>query len=124
MSNELINKTIEASEQWKAFFNQGNAAGCASMYEQDTQMIAKPFGEYEGRKQIEAFWQNLIVQGFADVTYLDPKIEIVDANSTRLTSGWKMNNAQGEITHELWVLQEDGTMRLREDHFEAINPNA
>ena len=124
MTNALITKTLKASKQWKTFFNQGNAAGCASMYEEDAQMVAKPFGVYKGRQQVEMFWQELIENGFADVNYLDPKIESVDENSTVLTSGWTMNNAQGVISRELWVLQADGSMLLREDHFEAIDPDA
>lgn len=123
MTDNLITKTVEASEQWKTFFNQGDAAGCASLYEEDAKMVAKPFGVYEGRQQIEAFWQDLIEQGLADVSYISPKTKFVDGSSTVLTSRWAMNNAQGVITRELWVLQSDGTMRLREDHFEAIDPS-
>ena len=124
MTNALITRTLEASKQWKTFFNQGNAAGCTSMYEENAQMVAKPFGVYKGRQQIEIFWQELIEEGFADVYYLDPKVEPVDENSTVLTSRWTMNNAQGVISRELWVLQADGSMLLREDHFEAIDPDA
>ncbi|WP_444945434.1 YybH family protein [Microbulbifer sp. VTAC004] len=123
MSKVLIEKTVVASEQWKLFFNQGNAEGCASMYEKDAQMVAKPFGLFQGREQIQAFWENLVAQGFSEVSYLDTKIEVVDDVSTVLSSNWKMNKAQGVITRELWVLQEDGTMRLREDHFEALDPS-
>ncbi|AWF80416.1 isochorismatase [Microbulbifer sp. A4B17] len=123
MSDSLIEKTEAASEQWKSYFNSGNAAGCASMYEEQAQMTAKPFGVFEGRKDIEVFWQNLINQGFSDITYIGAKIEVVDDISTVLSSSWKMNHAQGIITRELWVLQEDGTMRLRDDQFEAINPS-
>lgn len=124
MSDDVIAKTIEASNQWASFFNQGNASGCASMYEEDAQMVAKPFGTYNGRQQIEGFWENLFEQGFADVRYIDPVIEAIDDNTTVLVSRWAMNNAEGVITRELWVRQPDGTMRLREDHFEATSTNA
>ena len=119
MNNELYSRTIEASEKWRTCFNRGDAAGCAAMYEEGAKMIAKPFGTYHGRQEIEAFWQNIINQGFADVAYIEPEIEQVDEGTTVLTSRWKMNKAQGLITRELWVVQEDGSMRLREDHFEA-----
>ena len=33
----------------------------------------------------------------------------------------KMNKAQGVIHKELWVLQSDGTAKLREDDFEAMS---
>lgn len=123
MHDSLISRTIEASRKWQAFFNQGDAAGCASMYEEDAQMVAKPFGTYEGRPHIEEFWQNLIGQGFADVEYIKPKIEVIDDQSVALSSNWTMNNAQGVITRELWVCQDDGSMLMREDRFEAIDAN-
>lgn len=119
MTSSLIAETKEASEKWKSFFNQRDAAGCASMYEEDAEMIAKPFGSYKGRREIEAFWRDIIDQGLSGVAYVDPVIEQVDETSTVLTSGWKMNKAQGVISRELWVLQPDGSMLLREDHFEA-----
>lgn len=119
MTNELIAETKAASEKWKSFFNQQDAVGCASMYEEDAQMIAKPFGSYKGRQEIEAFWRDIIAQGFSDVAYVDPTIVQIDDTSAVLTSGWQMNKAQGVITRELWVVQPDGSMLLREDHFEA-----
>ena len=119
MKNELIAATIDASERWKSYFNRGDAAGCASMYEEGAKMVATPFGAFTGRQEIEAFWQDIIDQGFADVAYIEPDIDQVDETSTVLTSGWKMNKAQGVITRELWVTQADGSMRLREDHFEV-----
>ena len=82
-------------------------------------MQAKPFGTFTGTAEICAFWQKLIDDGFAEVEYLDPKIEVIDATSAILTSGWKMNKASGVIHKELWVLQNDGTAQLREDDFEA-----
>lgn len=119
MTSSLIEKTIEASQKWKASFNRGDAAGCAAMYEERATMVAKPFGTYVGRTEIQAFWQNLIDQGFADVTYIEPTIEQEGANQTLLQSGWTMNKARGVISRELWALQDDGTMLLAEDHFEA-----
>lgn len=119
MTSELISRTIAASERWRDFFNQGQAAGCASMYEDDAEMVATPFGSYRGRQEIEAFWQDLIGRGFADVVYINPEIKQVDETSTVLTSGWKMNNAHGVISRELWVVQADGSMLLREDEFEV-----
>ena len=68
---------------------------------------------------IKEFWQKLIDDGFSDVEYLDPRIKVVDASTAELVSGWKMNKASGVIHKELWVLQKDGTAKLREDEFEA-----
>ncbi len=109
----------QASATWKAAFNSGDAAGCAAQYEADAVMHARPFGTFTGTDEIQAFWQNLINDGFAEVDYIDPRIEVIDASSAILSSGWKMNKAKGVIHKELWVLQEDGSAKLREDDFEA-----
>lgn len=119
MTEKLIAATQEASAKWKASFNSGNAAGCAAAYERDALMVAKPFGEFRGTEAIQGFWLNLVDQGFAEVDYIEPEMTIVDEKTVLLTSGWKMNKAKGIITKELWVQQEDGSMLLREDHFEV-----
>ncbi|MDE0764091.1 MAG: MBL fold metallo-hydrolase [Porticoccaceae bacterium] len=109
-----------ASARWIKGFNAGDAQRCADAYEAHAEMIATPFGRFVGRAAIKAFWQNLIDQGFSDVTYIEPKIEVISARAAIITSGWSMNKAQGIITKELWVLQEDGTAKLRIDLFEAF----
>ena len=115
----VLSALKDASEKWKTAFNKGDAEGCASQYESDAVMTAKPFGTFSGAEEIKAFWQQLIDDGFADVEYIDPEIEVIDENSAVLSSGWKMNKARGVITKELWVLQSDGTAKLRIDEFEA-----
>jgi ketosteroid isomerase-like protein len=117
----LIQAVEAASSRWKAGFNSGNAAQCAAQYEADATMHARPFGTFVGTQQITAFWQQLIEGGYTDVDYLNPKIEVQDEQSAILSSGWKMNKAAGVITHELWVLQADGSAKLREDDFEALS---
>ena len=120
MNNETILKAVNAaSERWKSSFNSGNAAGCANEYEENAVMNARPFGTFTGRQAIQEFWQNLINDGFSDVDYIEPQITAIDATSAVLTSQWKMNKASGVIHKELWVLQADGTAKLREDDFEA-----
>lgn len=119
MSNDVIEVVNAASEKWKASFNAGDAAGCASCYEEDATMVAAPFGTFVGRAQIEAFWTKLIADGFAEVEYIDRKTEAIDDKSAVLSAGWRMNKARGVITRELWVIQENGEALLREDHFEA-----
>jgi len=116
----VLEATKRASEQWQSAFNSGDAAGCAAQYEENAVMRAKPFGTFTGTTEIQAFWQKLIDDGFSDVEYLEPSIKVVDETSAILTASWKMNKAKGVIHQELWVLQEDGTAKLREDDFEAI----
>ncbi len=108
-----------ASTEWKSAFNSGDAGGCAAQYEENAIMNAKPFGTFTGTADIRGFWQKIIDDGFAEVEYIEPKIEVIDATSAILTADWKMNKAGGIIHKELWVLQEDGKAKLREDDFEA-----
>ena len=115
----ILNAVKAASDAWKSAFNTGDAAGCACQYEDNAVMRADPFGTFTGIEEIQAFWQNLINDGFTDVEYVQPSIEVIDASSAVLKSGWKMNKAHGVIHKELWVIQDDGTAKLREDHFEA-----
>ena len=115
----VLNAVDVASAAWKSAFNTGDAAGCANQYEENATMRAEPFGTFTGTKEIQAFWQNLIDEEYSDVSYVEPRIEVIDSSSAVLKSGWKMNKAGGVIHKELWVLQPDGTAKLREDYFEA-----
>ncbi|MCO7222697.1 SgcJ/EcaC family oxidoreductase [Pleionea sp. CnH1-48] len=107
-----------ASKAWKDAFNAGDAAAAAALYEEDAVMVVKPFGTYKGRKAIQAFWTDIISKGFDDVVYKNTVTTLLDDKSARIASDWKMNNAHGVITNELWVIQPDGRALLREDHFE------
>ncbi len=115
----VLKAVNEASAKWKAAFNRGDYVGCAQQYETDAVMNAMPFGQFKGREAIQAFWQQLVADGFTDVDYVEPSIEVINETSAVLKSGWKMNKAAGVITNELWVMQSDGTAKLREDDFEA-----
>ena len=118
-TSRVIEAVQAASQKWKNAFNSGNAKGCAECYEEDAVMEAKPFGTFTGRAEIESFWSKLVADGFSNVEYIDPKIEVLDGSSAILSSGWKMNKAHGVITKEIWVIQESGEALLREDAFEA-----
>lgn len=124
MDKKQIIKTTElvenASKQWQSAFNAGDAAGCAAMYEKTAVMTAKPLGVFEGRHDIQDFWQMLIDEGYSEVTYQETQIEVIDAERARLSANWKMNQAQGVIHQEIWAIQEDGSARLREDNFEVL----
>ena len=115
----VLNAVKTASENWKLAFNLGDAAGCACQYEEAAVMHARPFGTFTGISEIQGFWQKLIDDGFSDVEYIDPKIEVIDETCAMLTSYWKMNKASGVIHKEIWVLQDNGKAKLREDDFEA-----
>ncbi len=122
MSHDLLLKAVqEASARWQDAFNSGNAAACAAQYEVTAVMHARPFGTFIGTADIQTFWQQLMNDGFTDIEYIDPFISVVDDSSAILTSDWTMNKAGGVILKELWVLQPDGSAKLREDDFEAIS---
>lgn len=115
----VLKAVNEASKKWKTAFNTGDASGCAAQYEENAIMHARPFGTFIGTVEIEGFWKKLIEDGYSNVDYIEPNIEVIDEKSARLKSGWKMNKAKGIIHKELWVLQSDGTAKLRKDDFEA-----
>ncbi|MEM9216365.1 MAG: isochorismatase [Cyanobacteria bacterium P01_F01_bin.150] len=118
-TSEVEKVVSEASQKWKAAFNSGNAAGCAAQYENGAVMYARPLGTFNGINDIKSFWQNLIADGYADVEYIGPEIEVLNETTAVLTSKWRMNKASGVIHKELWVIQDDGTAKLREDDFEV-----
>ncbi|NOH52645.1 isochorismatase [Vibrio coralliilyticus] len=120
MSQSVLEACQAGIEAWKAAFNRQDAKGCAEQYAEGTTMIAKPFGMFEGREQIQAFWQNIIDQGFSDVSYTDTTWEKVDDNNYILSSKWTMNKAFGVVHKEVWTLQEDGKARLTYDEFEVL----
>ena len=117
--SDILEAVNQASEKWKSAFNAGDAAGCAAQYEEDATLHARPFGIFQGREQIQGFWQKLIDDGYRSVEYVEPHVEVIDSSSALLKSGWKMNKASGVIHKELWMLQDDGSALLREDDFEA-----
>ncbi len=111
---------LKASTSWRAAFNSGSASGAAALYEDDAIMVAKPFGTFNGKAAIQAFWQDLVEKGFKDVQYIQPKLTVLDKRSARIESDWTMNNAGGVITNEHWVVNDEGNALLREDHFEVL----
>lgn len=119
--DQLLETVATASAAWKNAFNSQDAAGCAAQYEASAVMVAKPFGTFTGTSEIQGLWQKLMDDGFSDVEYVAPTVltPADDMKSVTLSSNWTMNKAKGVITKELWVVQEDGTAKLAEDHFEA-----
>lgn len=107
-------------ENWKKAFNAQDAKGCADQYSQNCTMHARPLGTFEGREAIEAFWQEIIDQGFRDVSYTEVNWQPYGEDGYILTSKWTMNNAFGVVHREHWVVESDGHARLAEDDFEIL----
>ncbi|NQZ23813.1 MAG: isochorismatase [Colwellia sp.] len=119
-SNDTLLQAVKlASDKWQSAFNRGDYAECSEQYENNAEMNVEPFGQYIGKEAIKVFWKKLVEDGFSDVEYLKPDIKVIDETSAMLTSGWKMNKAAGTISKELWVLQKDGSAKLRVDNFEV-----
>lgn len=104
---------------WQQAFNRQDAAGCAAQYCDDTVMDARPFGTFTGRNEIQAFWQNIMDQGFAEVEYSDVRWDAVAEGGYLLSASWTMNKAYGVVHREHWVVQADGVARLVSDDFEV-----
>ncbi len=104
---------------WQAAFNSQDAAGCAAQYDESCTMTARPFGEFTGKDDIQAFWQGIIDQGFKDVAYSDVTWVAEGDNGYILTSSWTMNKAYGVVHREHWVVAADGLARLISDEFEV-----
>lgn len=117
-NNDVLACCKLGSEAWKSAFNSRDAKGCADQYTADSTMHAKPFGTFEGREAIEAFWQDIINQGFDDVNYTDVNWEAVGEDGYVLSSKWTMNKAFGVVHREHWVMQDDGKARMISDEFE------
>ncbi|MCG9633225.1 nuclear transport factor 2 family protein [Vibrio sp. Isolate30] len=119
MSNQVLEACKKGIAAWQTAFNSQDAAGCAAQYNETCIMHARPFGTFEGREAIQAFWQNIIDQGFKDVDYTDVKWEEHQDGGYILTSSWTMNKAFGVVHREHWVVEEDGQARLISDDFEV-----
>lgn len=113
----LRNAVFEASAAWSAAFNARDVGTCASFYEDNAVMVARPFGTFNGGSEITAFWQRLMDKGYSAMEFMDMKIEVLDEHSAIITAGWRMNAAKGWIHKELWVARDDGQLRLREKDF-------
>lgn len=118
-TNTVLEACKRGINAWQTAFNHQDAKGCAEQYMENCVMDARPFGRFEGRQAIQAFWQGIIDQGFGNVAYTDVNWEPCGENSYILTSKWTMNKAFGVVHKELWVVESDGHARLASDDFEV-----
>ena len=76
----------QASKAWKDAFNSGDAAAAAALYEENAIMVVIPFGTFEGRDAILAFWTNLVNKGFDDVVYSNTVTTLLGDRSARVAA--------------------------------------
>jgi len=115
---QVLSECKAAISRWQFAFNNQNAAECAAQYTQESVMTATPFGKFEGREAIQAFWQNIIDQGFQEVAYSNVTWTPEGDNGFILTAAWTMNKAYGVVSREHWIIEDDGKARLISDEFE------
>lgn len=119
MTDNILALCKEGINAWTIAFNNQDAAGCAARYSENCVMEAKPVGTFTGREAIQACWQQIMDQGFADVSYSDTVwTKAEDDEGYILTSKWEMNKAFGVVHKEHWVVEADGLARLKSDSFE------
>jgi len=111
-------EVLEANEKWIENFNNGNTTYIANAYTENAVMVAKPFGTFEGRKNISEFWTPFVESGATDLKYINKKVKLVTKTKAIISSDWSMNVAEGIITNETWVKTSDG-WKLKSDHFEV-----
>ncbi|QBC42783.1 YybH family protein [Iodobacter fluviatilis] len=117
-----LNEALEASRQWIAAFNKGDAIQCAETYMEEAVMEAEPFGVYKGRPAIQAFWSDLIQKGANNLQYEAIKAEQVDEKTVLISAKWSMNIGGGDIYEEKWV-KKNGRWMLAFDHFAVLKQN-
>lgn len=120
MTNDDVLARCKAGiSAWQQAFNRQDAAGCAAQYCEGAVMDARPFGTFTGREEIQAFWQNIMDQGFAEVDYSQVSWEMLTEGGYLLSASWTMNKAYGVVHREHWAVQADGVARLVSDDFEV-----
>ena len=117
-ASSVLQRCQAGIDGWQKAFNNQDAAGCAAQYCANAVMHARPFGTFNGREEIQAFWQGIIDQGFTEVDYTDVTWEEAEGGYI-LSANWTMNKAFGVVHREHWVVEEDGKARLIDDDFEV-----
>ena len=115
---DMLKLCKQGINTWQNAFNNQDAAGCAALYSEDCIMEGKPLGTFTGRAEIQECWQNIIDQGFSDVTYANVNWQPAQDGGFILTSSWEMNKAFGVVHSEHWLVEQDGKARLQSDSFE------
>ena len=116
----ILDAVNDALRQWVEAFNAGDLDGCVALYAADAVMHAKPSGTFIGIDEIREYWRVVIKEGFEEVEFIEPKMELIDEEQVLVTGGWRMDRLRGVVHKDLWVLQPDGTARLLEDNFEML----
>ncbi|WP_396271280.1 nuclear transport factor 2 family protein [Ideonella sp.] len=110
---------LTSSQIWVDAFNRGDLAHCADTYTETALLEAKPFGTFNGREAIRAFWADLLSKGARQLNYEHIKLDQLDARTMILSARWTMNIGGGVISVERWE-EINGRWMLTEDRFEVL----
>jgi|GEM_PF-102003 len=120
MSQAIRQSVMQASRQWIANFNQGNAQACIERYLPNATMQVSPFGRFDGIDAIGGFWSEFAKSGPTQLVYRNVEIKVLSDRQAILSANWSMNIASGFISKELWTLSDDGQWYLEEDDFSVL----
>ncbi|GGI87932.1 hypothetical protein GCM10007978_27090 [Shewanella hanedai] len=120
MSQSIRQSVMQASREWIANFNLGNVQACIERYLPEANMQVSPFGRFDGRDAIGAFWSEFAKSGPTQLVYRNVEIKVLNDKQAILSANWSMNIASGFISKELWTLSDDGQWYLAEDDFSVL----
>ena len=119
-TSTILNAVNDGLRRWVSAFNAGDVEGCVALYEANAVMHAKPSGTFTGTEEIRAYWQMVIAEGFGEAEFIEPKFEVIDETKVLVTGGCRMDQISGVVHKDIWVLQPDGTAKIRVDDFEML----
>ena len=119
LHHEVALEVLNASKNWIANFNKGNAEACVKGYDAKAIIRAMPFGVKKGIAEISEFWTSFIASGATNLIYTNVSIEIVNETAVFLSANWSMNVGRGLIYQEKWEKKE-GAWILTYDDFEVL----
>ncbi|MFT5234749.1 MAG: nicotinamidase-related amidase/ketosteroid isomerase-like protein [Shewanella sp.] len=120
MSQSIRQSVMQATREWIANFNQGNVQACIERYLPEASMQVSPFGRFDGRDAIGAFWNEFAKSGPTQLVYRNVEIKVLNDKQAILSANWSMNIASGFISKELWTLSDNGQWYLAEDDFSVL----
>ena len=122
---KLLEEITAANVVFMEKFEEGNAAGLASLYTENGQLLPPNAGIIEGQEAIQAFWQAVIDMGVKEAV-----LEIIEVDGQGNTaieiSKFKMKDVDGNVLDHgkyivIWKRVEDN-WKLHRDIFNSSVP--
>ncbi|WP_338410400.1 hypothetical protein [uncultured Flavobacterium sp.] len=117
--HEVALEVLNASKNWIANFNKGNATACVQGYDAKAVMSAIPFGIKSGTTEISDFWTPFIQSGATNLIYTNVSIEVANETTAFLSANWSMNVGRGIIYQEKWEKKEEQWLLIY-DNFQVL----